>query len=189
MNTNYLKSFALTVVALFLAALAAPAFQEAALQQASTQDSLQIAELFKQARVESAQLQRDSEELVRFHKTLLSWESHAQQVQAIKEHVNKVGELEQQLRDARESGSAWQQEAIDRINPLLKELADNLTSTINHLNEHKSALFASPYPEYVKANAELAVKLHTMISDFVDYGQTKQAFQELQNRLELEKAN
>lgn len=30
-----------------------------------------------------------------------------------------------------------------------------------------------------------STELHTMISDVVDYGKTKQTFQELQNRLEL----
>jgi hypothetical protein len=89
------------------------------------------------------------------------------------------------LRDARESGSPWQQEAIDRVNPLLQELANNLEATIDHLNNNKSALFAAPYPEYVQTNADLAAELHFMISDFVDYGKTKQKFQNLQQKLEL----
>lgn len=185
MNPKYFKKVALTVTAILLAALVLPA----APQETSTQDSEQITKLFKEARAESAQLQRDSHDLVVFQRSRLSWESHAHQLERIKAHVNKVGQLEQQLRDARESGSAWQQEAIDRINPLLQELADNLTSAINHLNEHQGALFASPYPEYVKANANLAEELHLMISDAVDYEVTKGKFQELQNRLDMQKTS
>jgi uncharacterized membrane-anchored protein YjiN (DUF445 family) len=186
MNAHYLRNFALTAAALFLAAVIAPAFQESASQETSVEDSEQIAELFEQARAEAAQLETDSHELVTYQRSRLGWKSHAEQVEKIKEHVNKTGELEQQLREARESGSAWQQEAIDRINPTLKELADNLESTIDHMNANRRALWTPTFHEYVKANAELAAELHAMIADFVDYGQTKQAFQKLQTRLELE---
>ncbi len=184
MNAHYLRNFALTAVAIFLTAVTTLALQEATPQEESVQDSKQVAELFQKAKAEAAQIRRDSHDLIAYHRSRLSWQSHAVQLGQIKEHVNEVGELEQQLRDARESGSPWQQEAIDRINPLLQELADNLTSTINHLNEHRNGLFASPYPEYVRANADLADKLDAMIADFVDYGKTKEAFQELQNRLD-----
>ncbi len=180
MNARCVRNFVLTGLALFLAAVMTSAFQEPVSQEESVQDSEQITELFQKAKAETAQLQRDSHDLIAYHRSPLSWQSHAFQLGQIKEHVNEVGELEQQLRDARESGSPWQQEAIDRINPLLQELADNLTSTINHLNEHRNGLFASPYPEYVRANADLADKLHALISDSVDYGKTKQAFQKLQ---------
>jgi hypothetical protein len=175
----------LASMAVLLAMLAISASQGLMAADEPAQDSEQIAELFQQAKESSAQLTRDSEELVTFQKSRLSWESHAQQVDAIKEHVNNIGKLEEKLRNARESGSAWQQEAIDRVNPLLKEIADNLENTIEHLNNNRSALFAPPYPEYVQTNADLATELHSMIADFVDYGKSKQKFQELQQKLEL----
>jgi hypothetical protein len=42
------------------------------------------------------------------------------------------------LRDARGAGSAWQQTAIKRIEPLLKELAANTEITIKYLNENQN---------------------------------------------------
>ena len=53
-------------------------------------------------------------------------------------HINDLGKVAKELEDARPEGSPWQQVAIDRIDPLLREMADQLTSTINHLNAHKS---------------------------------------------------
>ena len=188
MKRQYMNKYALTAIGLFFAAAMAMGLQQAVAAEEKAQDSGQIQELLQKAKVESALLELDSHHLVAFQRSRLSWESHAGQLELIKEHVNKVGELEEQLRDARDSGTSWQQEAIDRVNPLLKELADNLETTINHLNDHKSALFASPYPQYVTTNAELATELHEMISEFVEYGKTKQTFQELQQRLELNKS-
>lgn len=174
---------ALVSAALFLAALAVSAARS--LMAADQQDSEQITGLFQQIKESSAQLATDSDTLVTFVRSGTSWESHAQALNQIKEHVNQVGKLEQELRDARESGSAWQQEAIGRVNPLLHELANNLETTINHLNESKSALATGPYREYVQTNADLAGELHSMISNFVSYGKTKKKFQDLQNKLEL----
>jgi hypothetical protein len=187
MNRQYRNRWALTAMDLFFAAAMAMGLQQAMAADADAQDSAQVQELLKKTEAEAALLDLDSRHLVAFQRSRLSWESHATQLELIKEHVNKVGKLEEQLRDARESGCPWQQEAIDRVNPLLRELAGNLEGTISHLNRHQSALFASPYPEYVTTNAELVTELHEMISDFVDYGKTKQTFQQLQQRLELAK--
>lgn len=182
---NYVRKITLALTALLLAILVISASQILMAADEPAQDSEQVAELFQQAKQSSAQLATDSEELVTFQKSHVNWESHANQLNTIKEHVNKIGKLEQELRDARESGSPWQQEAIDRVNPLLQELASNLETTINHLNNNRSALFAPPYPDYVQTNSDLATELHSMISDFVDYGKTKQKFQELQQKLEV----
>ena len=43
----------------------------------------------------------------------------------VKGHVNNTGKLLAKLKDAEATGSPWQQTAIKRIEPLLKEMADN----------------------------------------------------------------
>ncbi len=96
-----------------------------------------------------------------------------------------MGKLEQKLPDTRDSGSPWQQEAIRRINPLLRELATNVGNTINYLNKNQLQLSMPQYRDYVQTNADLASELHSMIADFVDYGKTKQKFQALQQKLDF----
>lgn len=181
---NYLGKVTLLSMALFLMAVVVSTAQGLTAAEAAP-DSEQIGGLFQQIKQSTAQLTRDAEELVTFQKSRISWESHAHQIEMIKEHVNRIGKLEQELRDARESGSPWQQQAIDRVNPLLQEMADNLEVTINHLNNNKSSLFAAPYPDYVQTNADLAAELHSLISNFVDYGKTKEKFETLQQKLEV----
>jgi len=50
---------------------------------------------------------------------------HADQIGVIKAHVNDSGKILAQLHDARAGASHWQQDAIDRITPLLQEIASN----------------------------------------------------------------
>ena len=43
-----------------------------------------------------------------------------------------------------------------------------------------------PYKDYIEANADLSIELASMISDFVNYGDTKQRLESLAGKLELQ---
>ena len=187
MNMPKLKPFTLAAAALFLmtmTALSAAPQQQAENEQAAAADTHQratntrpdsryIHNLFKQIAVETAQLDRNAEELEGYQRSLAEWESHAVQLNLIREHVNEAGKLEQKLRAAREAGSAWQQDAIDRVYPLLKELADNLESTISFLNAHQDRLMSNAYRDLVRQNAEMSHNLHKTIEESLDYAKNK----------------
>lgn len=90
-----------------------------------------------------------------------------------------------QLNQKRGEGSSWQQQAIDRVNPLLSEMASNVQSVITYLNKHPERLQAQVYRDYLEANADIAANLSTLISDFVEYGRTKEKLEELAQKLEI----
>jgi len=115
----------------------------------------------------------------------VSWQSHADKLEQIKEHVNNLGRTVEQLTAARASASPWQQVAIDRMIPLLKELASNTTAAINHLNENKLRPTSGQYTEYLRANADTAHQLSDMISSFVQYGQTQAKVDKPEQKLEV----
>jgi hypothetical protein len=102
----------------------------------------------------------------------------------IRGHVNRAGELLTKLNEAREGASPWQHQAIDRIYPLLKELADNTQATINHLNDNQSNVHFSPYTDYAKANYDLAQELAALVSDYVEFGEHEAEFHRLQEKLQ-----
>ena len=104
---------------------------------AQTSDSAKVSNLLAQAESHATLLKNDAATLQSFTRSGVSWQSHAGQLEVMKTHVNNLGKVEEQLRDARSEGAPWQQEAIDQINPLLQDMADHLTATINHLNENQ----------------------------------------------------
>jgi hypothetical protein len=157
----------------------------AAAKAAEPGDSGQITKLLEDAKAETVQLKHDAADLESFAKSGLTWESHARKVEMIREHVNNTGKLLAKLQAEEATGSPWQQDATKQIEPLLKELAANMESTINHINENRAHIKFSEYHDYVKANYELASDLEALIRDFVNYGEAKQKYERLGGKLEI----
>jgi len=149
-------------------------------------DSEQVSKLFSEAKTEAHELERDAEQLETFTRSDLSWETHTRQISLIREHVNKSGEILADLHEARDTAAPWQQQAIDQITPLLKELASNTQSAIEQLKEKKHLIrFSAEYKDYAVENYDLAKELAALISDYVDYERHKAAFDRLGEKLQV----
>jgi len=157
----------------------------ATLKAAERADSAQITKLMEDAKVEAVQLKDDAADLLSFVKTGITWQTHARKVEMIREHVNNTGKLLAKLQEAEPTGSPWQQDATKQIEPLLKELAANLESTINHINKNQVHIKFSEYHDYVKANYELASDLEALVRDFVNYGEARQKYERLGAKREV----
>lgn len=172
-RTTVLSWAAVLLGIVFLAAAWKPAFG----------DPVEASRLLQQAKTSAAQLRRDTAQMETYAKSKITWEGHAHQISAIKEHVNDAGKVLAQLHDASEGAEPWQQDAIDRITPMLHDMASNTEAIINHLNEHQGRTWVPEYQEYVKSNAETANDLHRLISDYLDYGNAKAKSQSLEHSL------
>jgi hypothetical protein len=147
--------------------------------------SKEIHELLTQVKAEAKALEHDAELLALWARSQqMSPESHAVQLNKMREHVNEAGQLLEKMNKARVGASVWQQAAIDRIYPLLKELDDNAEATINHFNDNKSRIKFSDYQDYTKASYDLAEELAALISDYVDYGDHEAEFHRLQDKMQ-----
>ena len=149
------------------------------------EDNNEVTQLLEDIKVQAADLQRDSDELESFSRSNVSWESHAAELDAIKERINKIGQTIQKLQNMRGSASPWQQEAIDRIIPVAQKLASNTTAAIEHLNRNPKHLQDPEYQQYLKSNAEAARQLSGMVKDFVEYGKTKNKMEEIAKNPEV----
>lgn len=152
---------------------------------AQSQDNPEVTRLLEDARDKAAALSRDADELEALTRSDVSWQTHADMLELVKEHVNDLGRAAERLSAARDQASPWQKQAIDRMMPLLKELADNTTAAINHLKENKTRPTTPAYTEYLRQNDETAHELSDLISSFVRYGKTKEELDRLEQRLEV----
>ncbi len=170
-------SIGLAVVTLFLVIKGPVAVAQNA-------DSTEISNLLLEAQHNATLLDNDADQLVGYTRSKLHWNSHAQQLESMKTHVNNLGKLSAQLNDLRSEGSPWQQQAIDQINPLLKEMADHLTATINHLNENQDRVHMPAYEDYARGNYELASQISQLIKDYVNYDKARSQTLALEQKLE-----
>ena len=147
-------------------------------------DSVEISALLSDAKSEALELRDDADHMQSFTRSNLSWQSYAGTINEIKNHINKAGGLLAKLTGVRETGSSWQQQAIDQITPVLKELAANTEATIEYLKENRTFLHSTQLQDYCRVNYELARDLTSLVTDFIDYGETKAKFEELQEKVE-----
>ena len=152
---------------------------------AASEENAEISRLLQEARDHAAVLSRDADEMEAMTRSDVSWETHASMLETMKEHVNDLARVTQELQGKRSMASPWQQQAIDRMMPLLKELAANTTAAINHLKDHNVRPVAGSYPEYLKQNAETAHALADMVSSFVRYDETRAQLDRLEHKLEI----
>jgi len=148
-------------------------------------DNKEVSRLLEDIKVQAADLQRDSEELESFARSNTSWESHAEELNRIKEGINTIGKTIARLQELRNSASPWQQEAIDRISPVAQKLASNTTAAIDHVNKEPARTHEPQYQQYIKSDAEAATNLATLVKDFVEYGKTRTNLEAYERRLEL----
>lgn len=150
-----------------------------------TKDSQDVSGFFSEAKAEAVQLQFDAEELNNFTRSKTSWETHASKLEEIKAHVNKVSALVTKMNAAKVDAAPWQQQAIERVNPMLTDLATTVSAAITHLSKNQDRLMHPPYPDYAAATAATATDMAEMISDYVDYGETKHHLDDLTRQLEV----
>lgn len=156
----------------------------AAFLNAQKPDSPAVAQLLEKVKGHAALADNDAAALASFLRSGLSWQSHGVQLESIKFHVNNLVKDTAEMSELRHEGSPWQQQAIDRISPLLPEIASHLTATIQHFNENLNQTRMKPYRELVLNNEKLIHNAHEIIADFVDYGEAKNKAEALERELE-----
>jgi hypothetical protein len=174
-----------TTYLLALTLLLAGIWPGAKVAVASPGSSEEISMLLADVKAEAIALERDAEDLAVWTRAKqMAWQSHAEKLNLIREHVNEAGQLLTKLTEARGAASPWQQEAIDRIYPLLKELADNTETTITHFKDGKDRIHFPPYTDFARANYDLAQDLAALVSDYVEFGEHETEFRRLQEKLQ-----
>ena len=166
---------------LFLVILAALSWNVTLAQ--TTEDNANVTALFARAKASLAKIKTDAREMEAYSEGL-SWQSHAAKLTKIKDDVNELSGQIEGMKTQRRMASAWQQDAIDRISPLMADLVANMNATIDQLNKSKRRPNAPPYPEYLKANTRIATDLSNEINDAVDYAQAKATKERLSKELD-----
>jgi len=176
---------ALKIVPVIIALVAAGMIVMSPSLKAAGPDSEQVSKLLSDAKTQAFQLKEDAITMEAYTRMTSDWESHSIVVNQMKEHINAAGKTLAKLEELRDSASPWQQTAIDRIKPLLKEIASSTTTVINFINKKPTRLFNTEYKDYIEANADNADRLSRLVADFVDYGNTKNRLDRLTSKLEI----
>ena len=156
-----------------------------ALKAAGAPDSEQVNKLLSEAKTQAFQLKEDASTMQSYTQSSAGWETHSTAVNQMRDHINSTARTLTQLDEGRKNASPWQAAAIDKIRPLLKEIATNTETVIQYINKNPKRLTSSEYKDYIETNADVTSKLAGLISDYVEYGNTKDRLERLSRRLEV----
>ncbi len=152
-----------------------------AIQNAENQD---VRALLSLAAQQSASLDYDADQMQSLLHNDATWQTHAALLESVKEHVNQLGHTIAKLQAERSEASTWQQKGIDRVVPLLRELAENTTAAINHLSKNQARPVSGYYSDYLDENAETAHDLNRIISATIEYGHMRDKLEKLEEQIQ-----
>lgn len=123
------------------------------------------------ARFESnaADMRRDAATLESKRRNKLDWNSHADMLTTMKEHVNGMGRMLAELESMKPQASVLQQKAIESARPHLEEMAKNVTTAIQMVNEDRRNVAKTEYLDTLHSIWGNADTLYKSVDAITDY--------------------
>jgi hypothetical protein len=146
--------------------------------------SAKLTELLWDARDEAVQLSSDANQMLILSDS--NWLTHDLMLHKIRGHVDDMEIIVRKLNETQRSGSDVQQQAVEQMIPLVRELSENTTAAIHYLNQNKNRPPSDTYRQYLQKNADTARELSSMVSSLVDYEQSMADITELRRKLASE---
>ena len=148
--------------------------------------SARLTELLWDAWDEAAQLASDADQMQMLLLSDSNWVTHDLMLHKIQGHVDDMALIVRKLNETEKSGSDIQQQAVEQMLPLVRELSENTTAAIQYLNHNKNRPPSDIYRQYLQKNADTARELSSMVSSLVNYEQSMADIAELRRKLASE---
>lgn len=113
-----------------------------------------IPKLLNEVKHHAAEAKYDAEVLETHRRSPVDWRVYAQTLTNIKGHANDLFQDYYTLQRVRDSGTPAQREAIDKLEPLLRDMATSLTNTIQTLNAHQQRVNMPEFRDKVLADSK-----------------------------------
>ena len=139
----------------------------------------EVAEQLTLLRETAAGLQNHADALSSFTRMRLHWTTHADRLETLKQHVNKMGKTLTSLEALKPHANDEQRMAIENVRPHLEGVAYELTEAINLVAEDRNSVHWPPYSESVKDIHTQAKSLYQTVDVILDYQQSRMRLENL----------
>ena len=102
---------------------------------ATKDENPELTQLLADANDEAFELARDATNTQMLIRTDENWVDHALMLAKVKGHVDNLALIIEKLNKAQKSGSELQEQAVEQMLPLVKQLSANTTAAINYLKQ------------------------------------------------------
>ena len=142
----------------------------------------EASQLLQEIRSSAAKLTRHTSNLESYTFSNVSWQRHAEELNAARRYVNEMGEQLHRLQTIRHVAEPWQQQALDSIHPIAADLAARTEAAILHLNDNRMALWKPSYTGHLKSLADRAGRMKEAADLHLDLAQTQDKLEALRDK-------
>ena len=109
----------------------------------------------------------------------LSWQTHADKLSTMKEHINEMGKMLVELEGMKPKATLFQEKAIDAARPHLEDMAQRVEKGINWINEDRRSIAKAEYRDNLHGIWSSADELYRHLDTIIDYHEARMRLQEL----------
>ena len=113
----------------------------------------------------------------------LSWETHSGYLNSLRDDINRMGRDLRSLDDRFDSLVPWQKQAVNKVEPMLKDAAANTGHAIDFLNEHRYELWSGDYHGYITSLFDESRQIADTLKDYLKYAKAHNQEQQLKETL------
>lgn len=168
---------------LFAAPATASAPRQTSVQAEDWNYQQEASQLLKQIQDHANALSSDADVLSIYARGSISRQSHAEQMNLVKDRINAIGKPLIRLQAIRHVAAPWQRQAIDSVVPIAVSLAAQTEAAILHLNETGKPLWAPEYTDLIRSISDRSDQVKQTIDLHLDLAGTQDKLQELRDRV------
>ena len=156
---------------------ASSAFEQAA---PVTPTQKQIERLLKKLSSDALSVSHQADQLDAYTRNpKLHYSTHAAELNRVKESINTMGSDLRRLQELRASALPWQQQLIDRIQPVLVGLAGDANEAIDRLNADRRGLVSAEYRRAVQTLYNYSDHARDVLSVNLSYADAREKLNRL----------
>lgn len=177
------KSFTLTVMATIgsLVAIAAPTFAAPA-PAADNGGNPRV--MLEEMRTLASTTADEADRLRMYGANYaLSSDAHLSPLWTMKSDINTMGKEIATLEAERDSLQPWEQQALDKVVPLLKEAASNTEEAIQFFNNNHNFLWSPEYRGYAEKVKQDSAQISKTLKNYLRYEKVQNQEEQLRNTI------
>lgn len=134
----------------------------------------QIAQLLSDGKSVASSIKSDIQTLNFFALSAGGPQANTAMLNLYQQHIHDLRSDAARLEAMRAKGSGFQQTAMERMIPVMQELASSAEAAIRTASANQSRLNSSEFSDYFKLNSDLAGELSAVIAAWADYAKTSE---------------
>jgi len=145
------------VLRLAILALVAPVASAFA---TSKPDAASVSQVLQEVKAHAAEANYDADYLDSLVRSHPDWQSYSRRIHHIREHANDLFHDNSRLLKIADKATPQQREAIKRLQPMMREMADSLTKAIQMLNEDQRRVNMPEFTSQIHSTCKNVDKLY-----------------------------